>query len=191
MDFSVFQDIAFRRRSFYPEQFSQTPISKETIDGLLALAQTAPSHKKTFPWRFKVFHSAASRAALSEYLSAWYMNNTPEAQQSPIKLKKNTNKPLLSGAVIAICWHKDTEARLPEWEEVAAIACSVQNIWLGVSALGLGGYWSTPSSIKDIHTFLGLKPNEECLGFFYLGHLAQAPEQRTWPDLSENTTWID
>lgn len=38
--------------------------------------------------------------------------------------------------------------KFPEWEEVAAVATSVQNIYLQTAAKGLAGFWSTMTFMK-------------------------------------------
>jgi len=42
---------------------------------------------------------------------------------------------------IAICMQRHHE--VPEWEEVAAVACAAQNMQLVATALGVAGYWSS------------------------------------------------
>ena len=44
------------RRSVFPAQYTGEPVEKETIEQLLELANWAPTHKKTQPWRFKVIY---------------------------------------------------------------------------------------------------------------------------------------
>ena len=44
-----------KRRSILPNQFNGQPINRETIVELLNNANTAPTHKLTQPWIFKVF----------------------------------------------------------------------------------------------------------------------------------------
>ena len=58
---------------------------------------------------------------------------------------------------------------LPEWEEIAATAMAVQNIWISCVGSNIGGYWSTPKYITKLNSFLSLNEDEICLGFFYLG----------------------
>ena len=76
---------------------------------------------------------------------------------------------MLSGAVIAICMQRDLKERVPEWEEIAATAMAVQNLWLMTQEMGLGGYWSSPGYISELAEDLNLQEGERCLGFFYLG----------------------
>lgn len=144
-------------------------ISNEIILEILENANWAPTHKRTEPWRFKVF-KGDSLNHLSQYLGSYYKDNTEESKYSEIKYKKTVQKPLRSGCVIAICMYNDPNISIPEWEELAAVACAVQNMWLSCTALNIGCYWSSPLSIINAKTFLGLKENEKCLGLFYMGY---------------------
>ncbi|RZK32811.1 MAG: hypothetical protein EOO61_16570, partial [Hymenobacter sp.] len=45
--------------------------------------------------------------------------------------------------VIAIGMKKTPNKNIPEMEDIAAVACAVENIYLSVTAYGLGGYWTT------------------------------------------------
>lgn len=156
------------RRSIFPHFFDQNKsISKETIMTLLENANSAPTHKKTEPWRFTVI-TGDGLQRLSDWLEGDYRDNAGD-QISEIKLNKIKNKPLKCAAVIAIIMERHEASGLPEWEEIAAVSCAVQNLWLSVSAAGLGGYWSSPSSIDRIGEFLHLSNHQKCLGFFYLG----------------------
>ena len=95
-----------------------------------------------------------------------------------------------SGAVIAICMQRDLKDRVPEWEEIAATAMAVQNMWLMTGHLGLGGYWSSPGYISDMKEELQLAEGERCLGFFYLGaYDAPMPDGDREP-VEEKITWF-
>jgi len=61
--------------------------------------------------------------------------------------------------------------RIPEWEEMAATACAVQNMHIQASAFpGLACYWSSwHSAARDstkMAEFLGMESEDKCLGFF-------------------------
>ena len=86
---------------------------------------------------------------------------------------------------------RDLEERLPEWEEIAAVACAVQNMWLTATAHGLGAYWSTPGAINAVGDFVELAEGERCLGFFYMGYTdAPHPEGKRAP-LADKVQWIE
>jgi nitroreductase len=177
------------RRAIFPAQYTDKPVDTGTIERLLELANWAPTHRRTEPWRFVVFHDKGL-GRLSEYMIEFYDQNTPVEQQSELKRKKAGGNPLKSGAVIAIVMARDAEERVPEWEELAAVSASVQNMWIACSAMGLGSYWSTPRAALEAADFLGLKENERCLGLMYIGHYdGEWPEGVRGP-VSEKVRWI-
>lgn len=170
MDFKTIETVIKSRRSVYPQHYTDQPIDQETILELLELANWAPNHRKTEPWRFKVYHSLKSRQSLSEFLGKAFLAKNEGKSYPELKYKKTLKKPLQSACVIAICLQRDPLRALPEWEEIAALACAVQNIWLGCTAKGIGSYWSSPSTITNDTTFLDLKQDEKCYGLFYMGY---------------------
>lgn len=189
MEPSQLNDLIRKRRSIFPDTYIDKPIDRSIIDQILENANWAPNHRHTSPWRFKVFQGTALRQ-LSDYLAGWYRENTPAAEFSEKKLEKTRHKPLQSACVIAICMQRDPEERVPEWEEIAAVACAVENMWLSCTAYGIGCYWSTPRSIIEARDFLNLAEGERCLGIFYMGYhqLPELPSRRS--PISEKVVWV-
>lgn len=170
MNISELSALIRRRRSVFPKSYlTDRPVDRALIAELLENANWAPTHKLTQPWRFQVFHSPESRDQLGDYMAEYYRKNTPPELFSEEKMIKNGENPRRSGAVIAVILHREPAESIPEFEEIAAVAMAVQNMWLSCTALGLGCYWSTPKAALEAGEFLGLAPNERCLGFFYLG----------------------
>ena len=83
--------------------------------------------------------------------------------------KKILQKCEQSNCIIAIFMKRDPKESVPEWEEIAATAMAVQNIWLTCVEYEIGCYWTTPKYIDKMNDFFMLKENERCLGFFYMG----------------------
>ena len=48
--------------------------------------------------------------------------------------------------------HRNLQNIVPEWEEIAATAMSVQNIWISCVDSNIGGYWSTPKYVDQLNT---------------------------------------
>jgi len=178
-----------RRRSIFPPMFNDTPIAKEVILQILENANWAPNHKKTEPWRFKIFQGD-SRNKLSNYLGEYYKSNTSDYSFSEMKYKKTVGKPLKSACVIAICMYNDPSVKIPEWEEIAAVACAVQNMWLTCTSMDIGAYWSSPKSIIEAREFLNLSENEKCLGLFYMGYTSDVKLKSTRHDVKEKIEWM-
>ena len=178
-----------KRRSIFPKSYNGQPISTAIIEEMLENANWAPTHRLTEPWRFQVFRGAALNR-LGDYIGDYYRNNTPHDEFSEVKFIKAKENPKLSACVIAICMQRDAKARVPEWEELAAVACAVQNIWLTCTTYGIGSYWSTPKAALEGNDFLGLREGERCIGLFYMGYhdLPELPGKRM--PVNEKTIWI-
>jgi nitroreductase len=178
-----------KRRSIFPNTYNDKPIPEGIIREVLENANWAPTHKLTEPWRFKVFQGAAL-GRLGDYLAAWYQAHTSEEQFSEKKYAKMRENPMRSACVIAIVMQREPAESLPEWEEVAAVACAVQNMWLSCTAYGIGSYWSSPRAILEADEFLELQAGQRCLGLFYMGYhdLPELPGKRA--DIWEKVSWI-
>jgi nitroreductase len=180
-----------RRATFVPMYDPSRPVERHIIERLLENANWAPTHRLTEPWRFKVFHSAESRAQLGDYLAGAYKNSTPADQFSEDKYRKVSQQPNQAAAVLVIVMQRDPEARVPEFEEIAAVSMAVQNMWLTCAEMGLGCYWSTPPTILEADEWLQLTPGQRCLGLFYLGWPRTdvvLPGKRT--PVADKVTWI-
>jgi nitroreductase len=190
MDHSSVLQAIRNRRSVFPAQYTGEPIEREIIEQLLELANWAPTHKKTQPWRFKVIYGEGLKR-LSAYMVDYYDENTPSEEVSEIKRNKMRKNPLKAGAIIAIILSRDEAQRVPEWEELAAVSCAVENMWIAASAMGLGSFWSTPPAALHAKAFLNLESNERSLGFFYLGKIAQEVSDSDRDPVSDKTEWIE
>lgn len=180
------------RRAIFPPAFDAgRPIGREIINQILENANWAPTHRLTEPWRFLVFQGKALDR-LGDYLGEQYKQHTPEGAFSEKKLEKTRENPRRSACVIAVCMQRDPENQLPEWEEIASVACAVQNMWLSCTAYGIGCYWSTPGSILKAGDWLGLSEGQRCLGLFYMGYPREGiiQEGKRRP-IEEKTRWIE
>ena len=183
------REVIRKRRSIFPAAYQQKPIPHEVLVSILEAANWAPTHKKTQPWRFVVFESEASREDLSRYLAEAYRASVAEDKFSEIQQKKISEKPLQSACVIAICMQRSGEDIIPEWEEIAAVSCAVQNMWLSCTAEGIGSFWATPGLILKADKYLGLTEGQRCLGLFYMGYSDQMDGAGQRDDIETKITW--
>ncbi|MBW7868972.1 MAG: nitroreductase [Brumimicrobium sp.] len=180
------------RRTIFPEFYSSRKVQKEQIELLLNGAVWAPTHGLTQPWRFKVFMEEG-KDKLGEFLRDLYLRLTPVEQQKSIKLDRMTSRPAKSSAVIAICMKRQPEEKITELEEIEAVACSVQNMYLLCTAYGLGGFWATPKVVysDEMKQFLGLEEKDRCLGLFYVGYPAEEWPKGHRKPIEYVTEWIE
>ena len=188
---SEVNDLIRTRRSIPPEHFTNRKVQKDQIELMLKNAQWAPNHGKTQPWRFKVYLSDSARQELSQALGKLYLETTPDDQQNDTKLAKLIRRPLISSVVILVSMSRQLEEKIPEIEEIEAVACSILNLQLTATAYGIGSFWSSPKLIytKEMNEFLGITEKDKCLGIIYLGYpKGDWPKSHRKP-IEYNTVW--
>jgi nitroreductase len=179
------------RRSVFPDQLEKGRIiPDEIIWQLLENANWAPNHKHTEPWRFTVF-AGDGRKKFAAFQASRYKDNAGEKFRQD-KYEKLLTNPEICSHIIAIILKRSTETAIPEMEEIAAVACAVQNIWLSTAAYGLGGYWSSGGITYDpaARPFLGLQGDDRLMGFFYLGYVQIPSVKGTRRPVQDKTIWV-
>jgi len=182
-----------RRRTIKPDKMSDKPIEKLHLASILENANWAPTHGKTEPWRFTIFTESA-REELGDILQEIYLDITPGDGFRADKYDKLQRNPMSAPVVISIGMKRQDSEKISEVDELAAVACAVQNMHLTAAAIGLGGFWSSPPVCEApaMLKFLDLDPKRDrCMGLFYLGWPADEDE---WPDgqrgeISEKIVW--
>lgn len=185
---TVHQWIRSRRSTFIPQFEPGKTIPDEWVMELLENANNAPTHKLTEPWRFTVY-SGAGLQKLAEAQAALYKAEAGE------KFKQATHdrllqQPLQCSHVIAIGMKR--HETVPLMEEIAAMGAAVENIYLGLAAYGIGGYWSTGgiTFYKGANSLFGLEEQDLFLGFFFLGFVKSPSPVRKPGNLAEKVRWI-
>lgn len=179
------------RRSVYPKQYNGLPVVDALIEQMLANANWAPTHGLTEPWRFVVF-TGAGLEQLADLFQKNYKENTPEENFDEGKYAKQRESILQSSHVIAIIMKRQEIEKIPEVEEVCAVACAVQNMWLTAAANGIGAYWSTggPTFKPQGKAFFNLGEKDKLLGFMYVGNYdGELPAGRRKP-VEEKVQWV-
>ena len=190
-DIAAFNHLVRNRRSVYPNQFDAgRQIPAGLVRQILENATWAPNHSQTEPWQFTVF-SGEGLKKLATFQSELYKRESAAFKEA--KYLKLQRQPLLASHIIAIGMRRSIEKKIPEIEEIAAVACAVQNIYLSVTAYGLGGYWTTGgiTYMENAKSFFGLGKEDKLLGFFYLGYVAIPSPVSTRKSLDEKMTWME
>jgi nitroreductase len=93
--------------------------------------------------------------------------------------------------VIAICLKRDNNSRIPEIEEICAVAAAVQNLALTLHSYGYGGYWTTGgvTYYESAKPFFHLDTNDKLMGFYLCGFPAAMPAAPPRKSIDEKTTW--
>ena len=176
------------RRSVYPKQYNGKPVADAIVEQMLENANWAPTHGRTEPWRFVVF-TGKGLEQLADLFQRNYKENTPAESYDEGKYEKQRESILQSSHVIAIIMKRQEIEKIPEVEEVCAVACAVQNMWLTATAYGIGSYWSSPGVLDLLAKFAGIPENQKCLGLYFMGYhdAPEAPARRT--PMENKITW--
>ena len=177
---SLLTSVIRNRRTIYADRYIAKSIDKSTIEEIITNGTWAPNHKRTEPWRFVVLEGEHHQA-LGNFMVDYYKEHlTPE--QFPESRYESTRAYPNNATIIAIIFQRSKRIQIPEWEEIAAISCAIQNIWLSCTTKGIGGYWDTSGAAIDYGNTLDLSDNERCLGLFYMGYYHEetnpAPNRR-------------
>jgi len=143
----VFENI-LSRRTISPKDCNGEAVTSQELMMILEAGNWAPTHQKTEPWRYAVYSGPEGIMDYLDYLEEHY-NGIADTldQQELTKFRsklENARKVWVNQSSHVICiGMKRHEGKLPEWEEVSAVAMSVQNMHLMASALDIGGFWSS------------------------------------------------
>lgn len=180
------------RRSISPEKYSGRRVHREIVEQVLQHGTWAPNHGMTQPWRFRVFLDEGARSLMAQLSEAYRAHADEKAMDS--KVDKIRARGERCNAIVALGLDHDAQGRFPLWEDQAALAAAVQNMYLMCTAHGIGGFWSTPGFLAHplAQQALGHAEGVHSMGLFYMGY----PEGE-WPGkghrkpLEYVTDWIE
>ncbi|WP_278351928.1 nitroreductase family protein [Chryseobacterium gleum] len=163
---TILKEIIEERRSIFPKDYTDTEIPQEVLEEILHAATLAPNHKRTKPWRFKIF-KGEEKAKLAAEMQAIYKATQPE--QLFLEKKYNDIGFKINKADVVVSIIVNFSGMVPEWEEIAATSMAVQNMYLTCTANNIGCYWSSPKIVDHLKDSLIIEENQKCLGLFYMG----------------------
>ena len=166
-----FNELVRARRSVFPKDYTGEKVADTIVKQMLENASWAPTHKLTEPWRFVVFTGDGLKK-LASFQSECYKQVTvargsfDENKYEGLKLK-----PMESSHIIAVGMKRDEKKSIPEWEEMGAVFCAIENIYLTATAHGIGCYLSTGgiTNFDEAKSFFGLGAEDKLMGFIHIG----------------------
>ncbi|MES2807998.1 MAG: nitroreductase [Bacteroidota bacterium] len=187
--FETISTIIKSRRTVKPFVMNGTKLPDEQINALLALADWAPTHGLTEPWRFTVYSNPADFCNAHAEL---YKVNTPAEEFIQGTYDNLLNQGNSVSHVILAVMQRGNLPKIPAFEEIAASACAIQNILLGATALGIASYWGTGGMILKpaMKTFLNLRDEDEVMGVLYVGGADEYPKGIRKVPMSEKVKWV-
>jgi len=192
-DFEQINKLIADRRSVFPKDYVQgKTVDDQIVHRLLENANWAPTHKLTEPWHFVVF-SGNGLKKLADFQAECYKKVT--AKDGSFKEERYQNlltKPMQSSHIIAVGMKRDKEKRIKEVEEIGAVFCAVQNMYLTATAYGIGCYLSTGgiTYFEEAKPFFGLGEEDKLIGFLNLGVIEGELKPGRRNPIGEKVEWI-
>jgi nitroreductase len=190
-NFEQIANVIRDRRTTKPGAMNGAPIADSTINQLLELADYAPTHGRTEPWRFFVYKGEALKNFCKDHAELYWANTAEENRKQQTYDNLEHMGDMASNLVIAVM-RRTPETKIPFLEEYAATSAAIQNVLIGAEAMGLATMWSTGGmALKPaMKQYLNLKEEDEVVGFLYLGHTDQPKREpvRNIP-LAEKIVW--
>ncbi len=189
--FEVLQNIIQNRRSVKPVEMNGKKIDNALINQLLALADWAPTHGRTEPWRFIVYENEAKQAFCSAHAELYKANTDPEKFTNAKYEKLQQQGDTLSHIIIA--YMKRTQQNsIPAIEEIAAVSAAIENSLLGAAALDIAALWSSGGMTHhpSMKKFLQLEEEDVVMGLLMLGYTDEpAKEGKRNVPLENKVLW--
>lgn len=157
-----------QRHSAPSRQLGEPAPDDATLRLLLETAIRVPDHGKLEPFRLVLLRGDA-KLRFGERLAEIAIRRDPDLPES--KREKERLRYTFAPLVVAVISHVHHESTVPAIEQQFAAACVAHNLLLGTYALGYGAQWLTGWAAYDREAtaVLGLKDNEQVIGFVHIG----------------------
>ena len=182
------------RRSISPKDYVPGGnVSTQDLNRMLEAANWAPTHGKTQPWHYVILSGTRAIQRYLDFISDWYImraDTIAEGKLSSVRRKYEKLSEFWPGkvchvALIIMRRQALPDKRMPEWEEMCATACSVQNLHLMATSMGIGGYWSSQTWCKDawesedVKEHFNISKEDRFLGAFTIGQVDPSTKFRS------------
>lgn len=189
IEFTTLATIIQTRRSIKPAMMNGHKVPNGHIAALLELADWAPTHGLTEPWRFTVYENPPEFCAAHANL---YKENTASDDFIEGVFNNLLHQGDKASHVIVTTLKRGNLPKIPLFEETAAVSAAIQNILLGATALNMVSFWSTGGmALKPaMHQFLQLGNEDLVMGIIYLGYADEHPGGKRNTPLEQKVSWV-
>jgi nitroreductase len=188
--FEIIASIIKNRRSIKPVKMNGKKIPDEQVRELLKLANWAPTHGRTEPWRFIVYSGNMVKEFCHQHAEL-YKTYTPKEKFEQANYDKQMHNGDLASHLIIAIMQRGGSPKIPVLEEIAAAAIAVQNILLGATAAGMASFWSTGGMTHHpvMKDFLQLKEEDIVMSLLYLGYTDEQMEGKRQTEIEQKVMW--
>jgi len=187
--FSTIANVIKSRRTVKAFAMNGNKIPNGEIAALLELADWAPTHGFTEPWRFAVYENPAIFCAQHAEI---YKQNTTGDDFSESVYNNLLHQGDKASHVILTTMKRGKLPKITAFEEIAAASCAIQNLLLAATSLNIASFWSTGGmALKPaFKEFFHLAEEDQIMGVIYLGYADEYPEGKRIIPIEEKINWI-
>jgi nitroreductase len=144
--------------------------SPNEVDRILAAGVRAPDHGRIAPWRFVVLRGDG-RAVLGDAMAEMRRQTDPESSRE--SLQSERAKAFRAPVVVVVSAHLSQGHRIPEVEQIAAVAACTQNMITAAGALGFTANWKTGAAAyhPGVKAALGIDEADQIIAILQIGTL--------------------
>jgi nitroreductase len=188
--FEIIASVIKNRRSIKPVKMNGKKIPDEQVRELLKLANWAPTHGRTEPWRFIVYSGDKVKEFCYQH-AEMYKTHTPREKFEQANYDKHLHNGDLASHLIIAIMQRGGSPKIPALEEIAATAIAIQNILLGATAAGIASFWSTGGMVHHhvMKDFLQLSKEDIVMSLLYLGYADGQMEGKRQTEIEEKVIW--
>lgn len=158
-------------------------VSEVILREAIRVAQFAPNHKLTFPWKF-IELGPKALIKVGELAVNLKSKAAPISESEANDLRK---KYATAPHILVVVQSRSADLARAK-EDYASISMVLQNLGLILWNQGIGSKWSTGAitTTGELFEICQLDPAEsEIVGFFWIGYPAQVPPIRERPQLAQ------
>jgi nitroreductase len=186
-------DLIRQRRSVFQQSYSGDKVDDSIVRQMLINASWAPTHRLTQPWRFVVFTGEGLKKLAEAQAKVYKEVTLADGSFREDKYQNLRSKPMLSSHIIAVWMKRDPKKSVPEIEEVGAVFCAVENMYLTATAYGIGCYLSTGgvTYFDEAKTLFDLGEDDKLIGFLHIGIPKDGIATSKRKPIEEFTVWVN
>jgi nitroreductase len=186
-------ELIMKRRSVFQQQYSGQRVDDAIVKQMITNATWAPTHKLTQPWRFIVFTGESLKKLAAAQADLYQKVTTRDGSFREDKFNSLATKPLLSSHIIVVCMKRDEKKSVPEIEEIGAVYCAIENMYLTATGYGVGCYLSTGgiTYFPEAKEMFELGDGDRLIGFMHIGTPKQIPAAQKRKSAEELMDWND
>ena len=192
-DVAVINQLIKNRRSVFPKDYTGERVDDAIVKQMLENANWAPTHKLTEPWRFVVFTGDGIKKLATFQGECYKKVTTTDGTFREDRYQNLLTKPMESSHIIAVGMKRDEKKSVPEIEEIGAVFCAVENMYLTATAYGVGCYLSTGgvTNFEEAKEFFGLGKDDKLLGFLNIGMPKSILLEGRRKTIEEKVKWVN